>query len=79
MIKNILKEAIQDSAQNIEKLSQDIKLHETFEKMIKLMVDCYKNGGGLFVAGNGGSAADAQHFVAELVVKLSKDPYRGKG
>ncbi|MBC7754309.1 MAG: SIS domain-containing protein [Moraxellaceae bacterium] len=73
MIQKLLKEAITDAAQNIEKLSQDTKLHETFEQMIKMMVDCYKAGGGLFVAGNGGSAADAQHFVAELVVKLSKD------
>ncbi len=28
-----------------------------------------KNGGKLFVAGNGGSAADAQHFAGELVGK----------
>ncbi|MBC7457683.1 MAG: SIS domain-containing protein [Bdellovibrionaceae bacterium] len=73
MIQQILKDAIADAQQNITKLNNDTKLHETFEQMIKMMVDCYKSGGGLFVAGNGGSAADAQHFVAELVVKLSKD------
>lgn len=73
MIKNILNEAINEAAQNIEKLKNDTVLHNTFEKMIYMIVECYKNGGGLFVAGNGGSAADAQHFVAELVVKLSRD------
>ena len=31
------------------------------------------NGGCLYVAGNGGSAADSQHFVAEFISKLSKD------
>ncbi|MEO5969570.1 MAG: SIS domain-containing protein [Bdellovibrionia bacterium] len=33
----------------------------------------YLNDGSLFVAGNGGSAADAQHLVAELVSRLSRD------
>ncbi len=32
-----------------------------------------KSGGKLLVAGNGGSAADAQHLVAEFVARLNKD------
>jgi D-sedoheptulose 7-phosphate isomerase len=32
-----------------------------------LMIDCYHNGGGVFLFGNGGSAADAQHVAGELV------------
>lgn len=72
-INQILKDSISEAQKNIEALQNDSGLHETFEKMIEMMVQCYKNGGGLFVAGNGGSAADAQHFVAELVVKLSKN------
>lgn len=31
------------------------------------MVACLKNGGKIMACGNGGSAADAQHFAAELV------------
>ena len=31
-----------------------------------LMEECYENGGKLLVAGNGGSAADAEHIVGEL-------------
>lgn len=31
------------------------------------MEECYKNGGKLLVAGNGGSAADAEHMVGELM------------
>jgi D-sedoheptulose 7-phosphate isomerase len=30
-------------------------------------------GGTLFACGNGGSAADAQHFAAELVVRFERD------
>jgi len=33
----------------------------------KIIVTCLKNGGKVLVCGNGGSAADAQHFAAELV------------
>jgi len=32
-----------------------------------MMVQCLQSGGKILVCGNGGSAADAQHFVAELV------------
>ncbi len=31
------------------------------------MVECLHNGGKILVCGNGGSAADAQHFAGELV------------
>ncbi len=36
-------------------------------------IDCLQDGGKLLVCGNGGSAADAQHFVAELVVRYRHD------
>lgn len=32
-----------------------------------LMEDCYEQGGKLLVAGNGGSCADAEHIVGELM------------
>lgn len=32
-----------------------------------LLEECYSNGGKLLVAGNGGSAADAEHIVGELM------------
>jgi D-sedoheptulose 7-phosphate isomerase len=34
------------------------------------IVDVIKNGGTLFLCGNGGSLADAQHLAAELLVRL---------
>lgn len=33
----------------------------------QILVESYKNGGKLLVAGNGGSAADAEHIVGELM------------
>ena len=32
-----------------------------------VLQDCYENGGKLLVAGNGGSCADAEHIVGELM------------
>ena len=36
-------------------------------KASERMVACLQNGGKILVCGNGGSAADAQHFAGELV------------
>lgn len=33
----------------------------------RILEECYKNGNKVLVAGNGGSAADAQHIVGELM------------
>lgn len=33
----------------------------------ELMKDCYENGGTVLIAGNGGSAADSEHIVGELM------------
>ncbi|MGE3961549.1 MAG: glycosyltransferase [Dehalococcoidia bacterium] len=36
-------------------------------RMARLISNCFANGGKVLVCGNGGSAADAQHFAGELV------------
>jgi D-sedoheptulose 7-phosphate isomerase len=33
----------------------------------KILINCYKSGGKLLVCGNGGSAADSEHIVGELM------------
>ena len=42
-----------------------------------LLRDCFTRGGKLLLCGNGGSAADAQHFAAELVNRFQRErrPY----
>lgn len=49
------------------------QLADRVAQAVELMVGCYRSGGGLLVFGNGGSAADAQHMVAELVGRLMFD------
>ena len=45
-------------------------------KAYKVLRDCYGYGGKLLIAGNGGSAADAEHIVGELMkgFKLPRKP-----
>ncbi|MBR2045055.1 MAG: SIS domain-containing protein [Agathobacter sp.] len=40
---------------------------ENIVKAYEIMAECYQNKGKLLVAGNGGSAADAEHIVGELM------------
>jgi D-sedoheptulose 7-phosphate isomerase len=42
-------------------------------KLVSEAVKCYKNGGKILWAGNGGSAADAQHLAAELTGRFYYD------
>jgi D-sedoheptulose 7-phosphate isomerase len=44
-----------------------------FDQAATHVVACYQKGGRLYIAGNGGSAADAQHLAAEFVSKLARD------
>lgn len=44
-----------------------------FSNAVEAVVKAYKKGGRIYIAGNGGSAADAQHLAAEFISKLAKD------
>lgn len=49
------------------------------ENAAAMMIDCYKNGHVLYTCGNGGSAADADHIVGELMKGfLKKRPVSGE-
>ena len=37
------------------------------------MTDCLRSGGKVMACGNGGSAADAQHFAAELIGRFERE------
>ncbi|MFQ5749068.1 MAG: SIS domain-containing protein [Planctomycetota bacterium] len=43
------------------------------EQAAEMALKTLRAGGGIFLAGNGGSAADAQHWAAELVGRYLKD------
>ena len=42
------------------------------ENATSMIINCYENGGKLLLAGNGGSSADADHIVGELMKGFMK-------
>ena len=69
MIKNYIQESI-DLKRTLLKDEDFIK---KIENVINLLADCFKSGNKILIAGNGGSAADSQHFAAEIVCKFKKE------
>ena len=70
---NYIKNQIEASAQTkLDILKDDILLTQ-IEAVAKKCVDVYKNSKKTLLAGNGGSAADAQHIAAELVGRYGFD------
>lgn len=59
-----------EAKQNFLKQNEQISI---FEQAVAEVVARYKCGGRIYIAGNGGSAADAQHLAAEFVSKLARD------
>ena len=57
------------------KVQQDAakELPRTVALAVLAMVDCLNSGGKIMACGNGGSAADAQHFAAELMGRFERD------
>jgi len=43
------------------------------ERAVRLMRQCLQSGGKVMACGNGGSAADSQHFAAELLNRFEKE------
>jgi phosphoheptose isomerase len=54
-------------------MSMDTVLRESISRAVALSVDALKGGNKLLFAGNGGSAADAQHWAGELVSRFYFD------
>jgi D-sedoheptulose 7-phosphate isomerase len=62
--------AIDDSVRTLQSLKD---LEPEVTRAADLIGQCLRAGNKLLVCGNGGSAADASHFVTELVVRFAKD------
>jgi len=68
-----LKEMLEASVTAKRAFMNNASKLEAFQDAVTLLVNAYKGGGRLYVAGNGGSAADAQHLVAEFVSRLGRE------
>lgn len=58
---NYIKEGVEVKEQILQNNIDDIKL------ITQKIIDCLNLGNKILICGNGGSAADSQHFAAELI------------
>ena len=68
-----IKAKIKESLSVKESLLADEKALAATEAAVREIVNCLRTGHKVMWAGNGGSAADAQHMAAELVNKFRLD------
>lgn len=62
-----------DSVQAMTDFAADAAAQDTLAAMAETVCATLRQGGKLMLAGNGGSAADAQHIAAEFVSRLMYD------
>lgn len=58
-------QAIEDGVRAIQFLKKPESL-DFIQNATKIITECFKSGGKLLIAGNGGSLCDAMHFAEEL-------------
>jgi D-sedoheptulose 7-phosphate isomerase len=68
-----LKRNLEFSIEAKRQLLEDVEILSLFSRAVETVIDRYRRGGRLYIAGNGGSAADAQHLAAEFVSKLARN------
>jgi D-sedoheptulose 7-phosphate isomerase len=72
-MQQLVAEQLKKSIAVLSAVAADTRLHEKLILAARQTADALRNGHKLMVAGNGGSAADAQHLVAEFVSRLVSD------
>ncbi len=70
-MKRLVHKQLAQSIATLQAVLADEHIAETLVTVAEITAKAMKSGRKLIVAGNGGSAADAQHLVAEFVVRLT--------
>jgi D-sedoheptulose 7-phosphate isomerase len=64
----------QEAAEHRETFESLLRgLEQPFSQILSIWETCVRHGGKLLLFGNGGSASDAQHIAAELVIRYHTD------
>ena len=56
----------------IERFRELEPIKDNIDSAIELIINCYKNGNKVLIAGNGGSACDSEHIAGELLKSFVK-------
>lgn len=69
----LIQERCAEHARVIQSLTQDSRFLSSMNEAAAWLIATYQSGHRVFIAGNGGSAADAQHFAAEMVGRFQQE------
>ncbi len=72
-VSDLVREKLVAGASVMEAVARDAELHAMLAAAAEATAEALLAGGKLMVAGNGGSAADAQHLATEFVCRLEGD------
>jgi D-sedoheptulose 7-phosphate isomerase len=72
-MRELVAQHLQNSIAVLSAVAADAALHDKLVAAAEITAGALRQGRKLMVAGNGGSAADAQHLVAEFVSRLVAD------
>jgi D-sedoheptulose 7-phosphate isomerase len=72
-MKDLVRDQLDRSAATMRDVAQARELQATLRRAAEATAVAITGSGKLLVAGNGGSAADAQHLVGEFVSRLTVD------
>lgn len=70
---NSISNQIEQSIAVKRTILNDQSLLKNLRQIINLLIKSLRKGKKILIAGNGGSAADAQHFAAEMVNRFKKE------
>src|SRR3989344_3777817 len=72
-----IRESVAKAKRLLENVSTSDALLSECERAGEVLAQALQDGKKILVAGNGGSAADAQHFAAEFVATFKKEDRNG--
>lgn len=72
-MKEFILHQIQNTVGTLNRVLADEAIHHRLNVEAQHIAEVLRSGGKLMIAGNGGSAADAQHLAAEFVSRLTID------
>lgn len=72
-MQNYIHENMNVAQRVLQAMSADSALQTRLEQAALACIQCLQSGGKILLAGNGGSAADAQHIAGEFVSRFAFD------
>jgi len=70
---DMVAEHFRRSCETLSRAAEDPKLRAAIHAIADAITDAFRAGHKLLIAGNGGSAADAQHIAGEFLSRLNFD------